>query len=103
MFDAHARRLVDQLPLLPGLDRTACRHALSEAYLYVVRIKLGLVDMNQDADLEAVRSLLRRMADALESAAVFDRLYGVERLAGVEEACAFVAAEALSLLADSTP
>ena len=38
------------------------------------------------------------MADALESAAVFDRLYGVEAEAPVEEACAFVAAEALALL-----
>ncbi|HEY5743583.1 MAG TPA: DEAD/DEAH box helicase [Terrimicrobiaceae bacterium] len=43
------------------------------------------------------------MADALESAAVFDPLNGVELDAQVEAACAFVAAEALALLAQIPP
>ena len=100
MFDAHASQLIEMLPALPGLDRSACRRALSAAYLAVIRAKLGVADVPADAgELESARSLLRRMADALESAAVFDRLNGVEMDAQVEEACAFVAAEALALLA----
>ena len=97
MFDTHAIQLLEMLPALPGLDREACRRALSTAYLTVVRIKLGLTDAT-DLDFEGNRSILRRMADALESAAVFDRLHGVPLEPQVEAACAFVAAEALSLL-----
>lgn len=104
MFDAHARQLLDILPALPGLDRVACRRALSAAYLSVIRTKLGLTDNPVSAaELESIRALLRRMADALESAAVFDRLHGVERDSRVEEACAFVAAEALALLSQMSP
>ena len=104
MFDAHARQLLEMLPALPSLDHAACRRALSAAYLAVVRVKLGVADTpTHTAELDGVRSLLRRMADALESAAVFDRLHGVEGDARVEEACAFVAAEALALLTQIPP
>ncbi|MEY2487731.1 MAG: hypothetical protein QOH39_3379 [Verrucomicrobiota bacterium] len=104
MFDAHASQLIEMLPALPGLDRVACRRALSAAYLAVVRVKLGMADAPANAgELESVRSLLRRMADALESAGVFDPLNGVELGAQVEAACAFVAAEALALLAQIPP
>jgi hypothetical protein len=104
MFDAHASQLIEMLPALPGLDRAACRRALSAAYLAVIRAKLGMADAPANAgELESVRSLLRRMADALESAAVFDRLNGVGLDARVEAACAFVGAEALALLAQIPP
>lgn len=56
-----------------------------------------------DTDLDAARLLLRRMADALESIAVFDRLYGEGPPAETGDACAFVAAESLALLAASSP
>lgn len=104
MFDAHASHLIEMLPALPGLDPVVCRRALSAAYLAVVRAKLGMADAPASAgELESIRSLLRRMADALESAAVFDPLNGVESDAPVEAACAFVAAEALALLAQIPP
>jgi hypothetical protein len=44
--------------------------------------------------------LLRKLGDALESVAVFDRLHGVGLDAAVESACAFVAAEAIALLGE---
>jgi len=104
MFDAHASQLIEMLPALPGLDHVACRRALSAAYLAVVRARLGMADAPANVgELESVRSLLRRMVDALESAAVFDRLNGVELDVQVEAACAFVAAEALALLAQLPP
>jgi hypothetical protein len=101
MFDEHARNLIEQLPQLPGLDRSACRRALSAAYFHVVRIRLNAQnDQQQIGDLAGVRSLLRKLADALESLAVFDRLHGVGLDANVESACAFVAAEAIALLGE---
>jgi hypothetical protein len=104
MFDAYARELLEMLPALPGLHRAACRRALSEAYLTILRTKFGLVESAvNNADLLITRSLLRRMSDALESAAVFDRLHNVVREARVEEACAFVAAESLALLTQILP
>lgn len=104
MFDAHASQLIEMLPALPGIDRVACRRALSAAYLAGVRAKLGIADAPADGcELERVRSLLRRMTDALESAAVFDRLNGVDLDVQVEASCAFVAAEALALLAQIPP
>lgn len=99
MFDAHASQLISLLPALPGLDHASCRRALSAAYFAIVRGKLGLAGAAADmSESENIRSLLRRMVDALESAGVFDPMYGLNMEAQAEEACAFVAAEALSLL-----
>lgn len=101
MFDAHSRQLIDMLPALPALNRDECRKALSAAYLTVLRAKIVTTEANASLEeQEDIRCLLRRMADALESAAVFDRLHGIDRNAQVEEACAFVAAESLTLLAN---
>lgn len=100
MFDDYARQLIDRLPELPSIDRAACRRALSSAYFKVVQVRLGLESPAEAADsLKETRALLRQMADALESVAVFDRLSGVPAEPGVEEASAFVAAEAVALLA----
>src|SRR5205807_9467743 len=66
---------------------------------HIVRIRLQGVDRERfEGDTAASRAVLRRMADALESAAVFDPLNGVARKDTVESACAFVAAEAIALL-----
>jgi hypothetical protein len=54
-----------------------------------------------DRDLVKSRDQLRRMVDALESVAVFDRIHGEQFRVDVEQACAFVAGEALSLLWES--
>lgn len=100
MYDQYARQLIDSLPELPDIDRTACRRALSSAYFHVVRSRLAAdQDRILDTDLSETQTLLRSMADALESVAVFDRLHGQELSEDTERACAFVAAESLSLLA----
>lgn len=99
MFDEYAKQLIDSLPDLPDIDRVACRRALSTAYFYFVRTQLDLeLDDNGALDLENALGVLRQMADALESVAVFDRLNGQAPATEVETACAFVAAEALYLL-----
>jgi hypothetical protein len=99
MYDEYARQLIESIPELPDLDRAACRRALSNAYFFIVKNRLGIAnDEFDERDLQATRDLLRRMVDALESIAVFDRLNGQKRAENVESACAFVAAEALSLL-----
>lgn len=97
MFDAHARDLIDRLPNLPDLDPVTCRRALSRAYLVIVAGRLGAhlpgtTDENLPDDL-------RRMVNALESVAVFDPLAGLLIEPQVVQASAFVAAEALAVLA----
>jgi hypothetical protein len=100
MYDEYAQGLIELIPDLPEIDRDACRRALSAAYFHVVRSQLtiGQDDISKQ-DLEEIQLLLRGMGDALESIAVFDRLNGLNRPADVENASAFVAAEALFLLA----
>lgn len=99
MYDEYARRLIELIPDLPEIDRDACRRVLSAAYFHILRLSLTLdQDESSGQDLEEIRLLLQSMIDALESVAVFDRLNGVERPTDVENASAFVAAEALSLL-----
>lgn len=100
MFDDHAKRLLERLPLLPGLDRDECRRALSAAYARVVEGRLNVNQGDTDeATLAEIRLGLRRMVDALESVSVFDPLNGVPIDREVANASAFTAAEALSLLA----
>jgi hypothetical protein len=99
MFDAHARELIGILPELRGLNRDDCRRALSDAYFQIVRTRVGGLNNERfEADTAVVRTVLRRMGDALESVAVFDPLNGIRREAPVENASAFVAAEAIALL-----
>src|SRR5579862_1624944 len=99
MFDEHARQLIDLLPELPRLERAQCRRALSAAYFRIVNARLAVPQsVDGTFDMDGARRLLRRMADALENIAVFDRLNGVPAEPDVESACAFVAGESLSLL-----
>lgn len=101
MFDDYARSLIDRLPDLPGLDRAECRRALSAAYFHIIRSRIeGPDDDSCSADLMDVRFLLRRMADGLESVAVFDRLRGTAPDKELTTACAFVAAESLAMLSE---
>ena len=104
MYDEYARSLIELIPDLPDIDRLSCRRALSAAYFHVLRSSLVIErDDTSERDLRQVKVLLRGMIDALESVAVFDRLNGLERPAEEESASAFVAAEALSLLAMLLP
>src|SRR5437867_4242729 len=101
MFDDHSRQLMERLPRLPDLDHATCRRILSRAYLIVVdarvRAEPGTALV---AEAHEVRGMLLCMANALESVAVFDPLNGVQVDPTTQEASAFVAAEALSLVAD---
>jgi len=104
MYDEYAKQLIDLIPDLPEIDRDACRRALSIVYFHVIRSRLGIAENdNATPDLDASRLLLRRMADTLESISVFDRLYDQVQPIEIENACAFVAAESLALLAISLP
>lgn len=99
MFDDYAKKLIEKIPELPGLDTDTCRRMLSKAYFYVINIQLGLTEERIEIDdLIQVRQYLRKLSDALESIAVFDRLNGIDISEEVESSCAFVAAEALNLL-----
>ena len=99
MYDDYARQLINLIPDLPDIDRDECRRALSILYFYVVRSRLNIpTDEEGEEDLETARTLIRRMADTLESIAVFDRLYGEPHPVDSEIACAFVAAESIGLL-----
>lgn len=103
MYDEYARQLIDSIPELADLDRANCRRALSKAYLYIVRSRIGVSNNdNEIGDFLNVRDTLRGMADSLESIAVFDHINGLVSSDQVESACAFVAAESLALLGDMT-
>jgi len=100
MYDEYARQLIDSIPDLPDIDRDECRRALSTVYFHVIRSRLKISsDDTENNDLDSARLLIRRMADALESIAVFDRLHDLNRPVEIENACAFVAAESIGLLA----
>ncbi len=97
MFDAHARRLIDELPRLPELDPVACRRALSRAYVALVNHRINAAPPEASPGLAALLTDLRRMVNALESVAVFDPLNGIDVAKVPRSASAFVAAEALAL------
>jgi hypothetical protein len=100
MFDEHAKRLLERLPELPGLSSAECRRTLSAAYAYLIERRLRVADaVEEEGLLISIRRELRRLADALESVAVFDPLNGVEVKPDVRDASAFAAAEAMAILA----
>jgi hypothetical protein len=105
MFDEYARQLIEQLPSLPKLDHVECRRLLSRAYLLIVEERItpgptGEQPETNASDGHELRGHLQRMANALESVAVFDSLNGLEVPPNTRQASAFVAAEALALLAE---
>jgi hypothetical protein len=104
MYDEYSRNLIEALPELPDLDPVACRRALSTAYFYIVRSRLLRQDNGaqpeENTDLAETKELLRSMADALESVAVFDPIHDIQRSLEVQNASAFVAAESLALLSE---
>lgn len=101
MFDSHSLNLINDLPDLPGMNKSECRRALSQAYFHVLQTKVNTEppDRNND-DFMGMHNTLRRMGDALESVSVFDPLNGIEVAENLRNASAFVAAEAISLLSD---
>ncbi len=101
MFDTYAQQLLQQLPPLPGLDPTDCRRHLSKAYFFILRQKIQLnesvAEQDQTSFTEVV-DYLRKLANTLETIAIFDPLNGIDVPEDVQRSCAFVAAEALALL-----
>jgi hypothetical protein len=101
MFDTYAQELIRQLPELPGLDQKECRRYLSKAYFFILRQKIELdgdITKQDSSSFSEVVSYLRNLANTLETIAIFDPLNGIDIPVNVQRSCAFVAAEALSLL-----
>lgn len=97
MFGRGTAELFDQMPALDGLDAASARRMLSTAYLDIVAARTAGERLS-GPERERVVSYLRRLASAVESFAVFDGRHGGE----VRDGAAFVAAEALALVAEST-
>lgn len=119
MFDNYSFLLFNNLPDLPDFNIEECRRTLSKAYIYSIKMKLGLAhneyktidfDILSEEEIEKIEeeieqestSLynelyheLRRLGDTLESSAIFDNIDNEESI----KSASFVAAEALSLLA----
>lgn len=119
MFDNYSFHLFNNLPNLPQFNIEECRRTLSKAYIYSIKMKLGLahnefmtIDFDNlseeeiekfEEEIEQESSNLyielyhelRRLGDTLESSAIFDNNENEESI----KSASFVAAEALSLLA----
>ncbi|TAK27031.1 MAG: DEAD/DEAH box helicase [Myxococcaceae bacterium] len=98
MFDEHMREIMADLPELEAFSAVACRRLLSTAYAQVVAARVNAaVDAEPSEQVDRTLSQLRRLADTLESVAVFDPLAGLAVPLPSVAASAFVAAEALAL------
>lgn len=119
MFDNYSFHLFNNLPDLPDFNIEECRRTLSKAYIYSIKIKLGLVqdefktidfDILSEEEIDKIEEEieqesssiynelyheLRRLGDTLESSAIFDNIDDEESI----KSASFVAAESLSLLA----
>lgn len=101
MYDEYSKHLIDMIPEIIDLNRTECRRALSRAFLFVIRSRIGITQNKEDnEDLQNTTDILRRLVDSMESISVFDPPQGKENNYDVENACAFVAAEASALLCE---
>jgi hypothetical protein len=85
------------MPALDGLDAATARRMLSTAYLDIVAARTA-GERRSGPERERVINYLRRLASAVESYAVFDSRHGGE----IRDGAAFVAAEALALVAETT-
>jgi hypothetical protein len=94
VFDPFARGIIENIPDLEGLTSDDTRRALSRTYFALIdrRIRGGEAPIGE---VSADTVFLRRLANTLEARAVFDTDVPFEE----RRASAFVAAEALSLLA----
>lgn len=95
MFDSHARSLINDLPEFEGLTGDEIARALSRTYLSIIRYRVNQSEADAE-QLTAVQPFLRRVANVL----TFHVLLDVERPIEDRRAAAFVAAEAIALLAD---
>ncbi|MFT5327338.1 MAG: hypothetical protein ACI8P0_005227 [Planctomycetaceae bacterium] len=95
MFDSHARSLINDVPEFDGLTGDDVARALSTAYLSIIRYRINQSDVDAE-QLTSAQPFLRRVANVL----IFHVLLDDERDIEERRAAAFVAAEAIALLAD---
>lgn len=95
MFDQHARSLFVDFPELEGFLAEDAVRALSQAYLAVLEFRVN-GSPKSIYDLDSVQPFLRRLANTLLFHVVLDE----EREDASRQAAAFVAAEAIALMAD---
>lgn len=99
MYNKYTQELIDNIPELDEFNSVACRRVLTKAYVFITQFKLGAQTQDNITDeIKETKYILRKLADTMESIAVFDRINGLDVPEEVEVACSFVAAEALSLL-----
>jgi superfamily II DNA/RNA helicase len=97
MYDPFAQNIIEYLPVLDGLSSVSTQRVLSRAYFTIMKIKMERRDEGYELTENIVDdiNLLRRLANALISRAIFDTDVEINE----RKASAFAAAEALSLLA----
>jgi hypothetical protein len=95
MYDPFSQGIMEDLPDLSGLTPEGVRRVLSRTYFEIENLRLRGPSRAEGTIVEDAR-FLRRLSNTLESRAVFD--HGV--VWGQRQASAFVAAEALALVAD---
>lgn len=93
MFDRYSASLFESLPNLADIDSNECKRWLTSAYLYC--IEKGFSSLQHSYLVQDTFNNLRRLGNALESAAVFDDNIPHN----TKIASAFISAESLSLLA----
>jgi hypothetical protein len=94
MVELFAQTLFNNLPTLDGLTPDDARRMLSRAYLAVIELRTR--DAPPGDSTVKVMDYLRRLADTVEFYAVLDETVPSD----MRQSGAFVAAEALALLAD---
>jgi hypothetical protein len=95
MFSKATSSYFDNLPDLDRLDPDEVRQIISAAYIDTLETRADIRRVT-GPDVPEVRQYLRRLANALESSAAFDEQSDLATARG----CAFVAAEAISLLSE---
>lgn len=101
MFDPHAQQVVGAASTVENIGAADILRTLSSSYFWLVSTRLALKAEDVPLrDRAATIDELRKLANTMESAAVFDPLRGVKRGAPEVQGAAFVGAESLALLAD---
>lgn len=97
MFDEHTSSLFEDYPEFQGLTSEAATQALSKAYLAVIQIRVNGLNAVME-EVEQALPLLRRLANTL----MFHVVLNDSRSEDDRQAAAFVAAEAIALMAEFT-
>jgi hypothetical protein len=95
MFDEYAKSLIHDYPEFDGLVRDNTARALSSAYLAIIQHRIN-GNIAENDELDQVQSFLRRLANTLFFHVILDE----DRDESERQAAAFVAAEAIALIAD---